>query len=154
MRYRLEMHEQFNTPRSAEQAFSYIVDFSKIDEWDHTISDAAKVSDGDIGLGSQFELTFSMGGRKTPISYQITKFEPSHTAVLTGVSDRFTAIDTVNIEQNNHGCKVSWQAEINFSGLTALLMPLMANKVKAVGAKTIRDLNKKLDQMAASDSAA
>ena len=148
MRYRLEMHEQFNTRLPAEQAFNYIVDFSKIDQWDHTISEAKKISDGDIGLGTQFDLTFSMGSRKTPISYQLTKYKPNQSAVLTGVSDRFTAIDTVNIEQNENGCKVSWQAEINFSGLTALLMPLMAKKVKAVGAKTIRDLNKKLDQMA------
>lgn len=153
MRYRLEMHEQFDTPLSAEKAFNYIVDFAKIDQWDHTISDAKKVSDGNIGLGTQFDLTFSMGGRKTPISYQITKYEPSQSAVLTGVSDRFTAIDTVNIKQNDDGCAVSWQAEINFSGLTALLMPLVAKKVKAVGAKTIRGLNRKLDQMAASDSA-
>ncbi len=151
MKYRLEMHEQFHTPLSAEHAFNYIVDFSKIDQWDHTISDAKKISHGDIGLGTQFDLRFSMGSRETPISYQITKYEPSQSAVLTGVSDRFTAIDTINIEENSDGCKVSWQAEISFSGLTALVMPLLANKVKAVGAKTIRDLNKKLDQMAASD---
>lgn len=152
MKYRLEMHEQFNTPLCAEEAFNYIVDFSKIDQWDHTISDAKQVSDGDIGLGTQFDLAFSMGGRKTPISYQITKYEPYQSAVLSGVSDRFSAIDTINIEQNNDGCKVTWRAEITFSGLTALLMPLMAKKVKAVGAKTIRDLNKKLDQMVSQKS--
>ncbi len=154
MRYRLEMHEQFNTTLSAKQAFNYIVDFSRIHQWDHTISDAKKVGDDDIGLGTQFDITFSMGGRKTPINYQITKYEPSHSAVLTGVSDRFTAIDTIKINKNEQGCKVSWQAEINFSGLTALLMPLLARKVRAVGAKTIRDLNKKLDQLSDSDSSA
>jgi len=151
MKYRLEMHEHFATPLSAERAFAYTVDFSNITEWDHTITEANQVSEGHVGLGSQFDLHFSMGARHTPISYQITEYKPNESAVLTGISKRFSAIDTVTIEPDGNGCKVTWHAELNFSGLSALLMPLMAKKVKAVGAKTIRGLNKKLDQLAASN---
>jgi hypothetical protein len=54
MSYKIEMREEFDTRRDLKNVFDYIVDFSRIDEWDHTILSAEKVSDGAIGLGSRF----------------------------------------------------------------------------------------------------
>jgi hypothetical protein len=145
MSYTLEMHEVFSTSQSAQQAFDYIVDFSHIDEWDHTIVNAKKIGDKNIGLGSRFDLVFSMGLRKSPIAYEITEFSSPNNAELTGISKSFTAIDTVNIEPLEHGCRVNWHAKIVFTGLSAFIVPLLASKIKAGGAQTIRDLNIVLD---------
>ena len=140
MTYKLEMLEEFDSKRSLEDAFSYIVDFSRIDEWDHTIVSAKKVSDGAVGLGSKFDLVFSMGPRKTPISYEITEFDFPNRAVLTGTSDNFTAVDTVTLKKTAKGCHVDWQAELEFTGVSAKIVPLLEKKIKSGGAKTIRDL--------------
>lgn len=144
MTYSLEMHEQFDTNRSSEEAFDYIVDFSRIDEWDHTIVSAEKVSDGKIGLGTRFDLVFSMGLRKSEISYQITEFDYPNRAVLAGTSDSFVAIDTVTLTETANGCRVDWHAELEFTGMSAKVVPLLANKIKQNGAKTIRDLEQAL----------
>jgi dehydrogenase/reductase SDR family protein 12 len=144
MSYKLEMREEFDTHREVREVFDYIVDFSRIDEWDHTILSAEKVSDGAIGLGSRFDLVFSMGPRKTPISYEITKFEFPNKAVLTGTSQNFTAVDTVTLTKSNDGCHVVWQAELEFTGVSAKIIPLIEKKVKAGGAKTIHDLERAL----------
>ncbi|NND82079.1 MAG: SDR family NAD(P)-dependent oxidoreductase [Gammaproteobacteria bacterium] len=140
MTYKLEMLEQFDAPRSLDDAFDYIVDFSRIDEWDHTIVSAKKVSDGAIGLGTRFDVVFSMGPRKTPIAYEITEFDYPNRAVLTGTSDNFTAVDTVTLSKTAQGCHVNWHAELEFKGTAAKLVPLLEKKIKAGGAKTIRDL--------------
>jgi NAD(P)-dependent dehydrogenase (short-subunit alcohol dehydrogenase family) len=145
MTYILTMHEQFTTTRAPEEAFDYIVDFSKIHEWDHTIVESKKVTDGLIGLGSGFDLLYKMGLRKLPISYQITEFTPSTHAVLVGESDNFTAIDTVSISATEGGCHVDWHAEITFRGLSAKIIPLIQKKVKSAGMQTIRDLKTALD---------
>lgn len=145
MTYKLAMHEQFTTSRSPEDAFDYIVDFSKIQQWDHTIIDSKKVTDGSIGMGSRFDLIYKMGLRKLPISYEITEFTVAQKAVLTGESDNFTAVDTVSITPNENGCTVDWHAEINFRGLSAKIVPLIEKRVKTAGAQTIRDLKTALD---------
>ena len=144
MTYKLEMLEEFDTVRSIEDAFDYIVDFSRIDEWDHTILSAKKVSDGAISLGSRFELVFSMGLHKVPISYEITEFEFPYRAVLTGTSKSFVAVDTVSLKKTTNGCHLDWRAELEFSGTSAKLLPLLENKIKAGGAQTIRGLERAL----------
>ncbi|NNC99641.1 MAG: SDR family NAD(P)-dependent oxidoreductase, partial [Gammaproteobacteria bacterium] len=145
MTYKLEMLEEFDTRRSMEEAFDYIVDFSRIDEWDHTILSAEKVSDGAIGLGSRFDLVFSMGPRKIPISYEITEFEYPQRAVLTGTSANFVAVDTVSLRNTSDGSHLDWRAELEFTGLSAKIIPLLEKKIKVGGAQTIRDLKTALE---------
>lgn len=140
MSYQLEMQEQFDCHRNPEDVFNYIVDFSRISEWDHTIVESKKTSKGAIGLDTKFDLVFSMGLRKLPIAYEITEFSPPNKAVLTGTSDNFIAVDTVIIEETGQGCHVTWQADLSFTGVSAKIVPLIENKVKRNGAKTIKDL--------------
>ena len=145
MTYTITMHEQFNVARTPEHAFDYIVDFSRIQEWDHTITRSEKVTDGLVGLGSCFDLIFSMGLRKLPISYEITEFTPHSRAVLVGKSDTFTAVDTVTVSADDEGCHVDWHAEITFRGASAKIAPWIKKRVIATGAKTIRGLKDALD---------
>jgi len=147
MKYTLQMHEVFSTSLTAKEAFDYIVDFSHIDQWDHTIISSEQVGDSQIGHGTCFELVFAMGKRKSPISYEITEFNSPKRAVLTGTSKSFTATDTVNISEGEKGCNVDWHAKIVFTGLSAFIVPLIAKKIKTSGTKTIRDLNTVLDAM-------
>lgn len=148
MPYSISMHEQFNTARTPEQAFEYIVDFSRISEWDHTIIHSKKVSNGNVGLNTIFNLTYKMGLRTLAIVYEITEFEKSeesYKATLVGKSNNFTAVDTVTVSKSEIGCHVDWQADIEFKGLSEKVVPLIEKKIKAAGAKTISDLKVALD---------
>jgi len=140
MAYTLEMSERFFSPRSPEHVFDYITDFSRIDEWDHTITSAKKISDGPIAQGTRFALLYAMGLRKIPIEYEISKFQPSKHAVLLGTSRNFTATDTVRIEALKGGCEVEWSASIEFTGAAAKIIPLIEKKVIKAGIQTIKDL--------------
>jgi len=152
MSYLLEMHEQFDCSRSPKSAFNYIVDFSRIDEWDHTVVSAKKSTDGEIAEGSEFDLVLSSGLRKIPIHYTVTEFNSPTHAVLTGKAQHFTAIDTVTIKDTPNGCHVDWHARIEFSGFAAKVIPMLEKKVVAVGRKTIRDLKTALDDNFAAPS--
>lgn len=145
MSYTIEITEQFHTRRSAEDVFEYITDFSRIAEWDHSIINSKKITDGAISLGAQFDLMFSMGPRKSQIVYEITEFHYPSRAVLTGTSDNFVAVDTLTIEDAENGCDVIWHAEIKFSGPTVKIVKLLENKIKAGAIQTIRDLETALD---------
>lgn len=140
MSYSLEMREQFDSHRLINDVFDYVVDFSRISQWDHTIVSAKKISDGKIGLGSKFELVLAMGPRRVPINYEITRFDYPHKAELTGVSDNFSAVDTVMFTETESGCHLDWHAELNFTGIAAKTVPLLKKKIVAGGVQTIRDL--------------
>jgi len=86
-----------------------------------------------------------MGLRKLPITYEIIEFNPPNRAVLRGISENFTAIDTVIIKETEKGCNITWQAELNFTGISAKIVPLIENKIKENGIQTIEDLAKALD---------
>lgn len=134
------MRETFHSERSAAEIFDYIVDFSRITEWDHTIVSARKTTPGSVGLASRFDLVYSMGLRKSEISYEIQEFSPPSKAVLVGKSNSFTAIDTVTIAEEKSGCEVTWNADIEFTGAAAMLVPLIEKRVVAAGIQTIRNL--------------
>lgn len=146
MKYKIQMLEQFDSPAAIEDAFDYIVDFSKIHEWDHTVLSSKKTSPGELSLGTKFDLVLSMGKRSVPLAYEITEFDYPNKAVLSGTSANFTAIDTVTLRKTGEGCHVVWQADIEFSGITALLVRFMQKKIKADGAQTIRDLATTLEK--------
>ena len=140
MTHALEMHEQFDSSRRSEDIFSYIADFARIDEWDHTIISAEKTSDGLIGVGTKFDLMYKSGLRSVPIQYTVTEFVPSKKLVMTGEAASFTAIDTVNITDTATGCHVNWHAGLEFRGSAAKVVRLIEGRVKKAGAQTIKDL--------------
>ena len=145
MPHTIEIKEQFHTRRSAEDVYEYITDFSRITEWDHSIISSEKISDGAISVGSQFDLMFAMGPRKSQIVYEITEFHYPSRAVLIGTSDNFVAVDTLSIEDKGSGCDVTWETKINFTGSSAKIVKLMESKIKAGAIKTIHDLAIALD---------
>jgi dehydrogenase/reductase SDR family protein 12 len=145
MSHTIEIEEQFHTRRSAEDVFEYITDFSRITEWDPSIISSKKISDGAISIGTQFDLVFAMGPRKSQIVYEITEFHYPNRAVLVGTSDNFVALDTLAIEPKENGCVVTWHAKIDFTGSSAKIIKLLESKIKAGAIKTIRDLERALD---------
>lgn len=156
MTHILEMHEQFDAPRPSEDVFNYIADFSRINEWDHTIVSAQKTSAGALGVGSQFDLVYKRGLRRVPICYTITEFTPNQKLVMTGVAKTFTAVDTINItetptanitktptaiaHQPVNSCHVDWHTKIEFSGAAATVVRVLEKSIKKAGAQTIQSL--------------
>ncbi len=145
MSHTIEMHEEFRCSRSPIDVFTYITDFSRIDEWDQTISSAQKRSPGAITLGTQFSLIYTLGPKRIPIEYEITRFEPNHSAVLVGKAKNFTATDTIQITPMEQGCHVSWQAVVQFTGASSSFVPLVKKKIITSGRQTIRNLANALE---------
>ncbi len=145
-KYILEMQETFEVERSAEDCFRYITDFSIIKEWDHTVIDSKKTNDGKIGLGTTFDVTLKTGLSKSLMKYEITDYEFPKRAILVGKASSFTAVDTVTIEPiNNNVTKVTWAAEITFTGISAKIIPTFENSIKKNGIKTIEGLKEALE---------
>ena len=145
MTYNFKMVEEFETARPAEEVFDYIVDFSRIAEWDPTVHQSNKVSDGPIGKGTEFEVLYSLGLRTIPIAYTIDSYQPNHSAVLVGKAKGFTATDSVIVETTENGAYVKWQAEISITGPAAITAPLLRSYIEKMGRRSIESLRNALD---------
>ena len=144
-RFNLGMEETFQVNRRPEECFDYITDFSLLQDWDHTVVASEKISYGKIGVGSQFNVWLSMGGRKILMDYKITEFEYPGRAILIGKADNFTAVDTVTVKESDSGCVITWEAKITFKGLSARLVPIFKKQVENSGRKTIEGLKMALE---------
>ena len=116
-------------------AFAYMADFSNAHFWDPSVSQAARVSDGPIGLGSAFAVVARFAGKDVPLTYTIVAYEPPAKVVLEARSG-FASRDTITVEEApGGGSLVHYDALLAFNGLARLADPLMQLVFNRVGAK-------------------
>ncbi len=89
--------EVIEVPRSVEEAFAYVADFTTVAEWDPGIHSARRVS-GDGGIGSVYEVQAEFRGKTMPFTYTVTAYEADRRIVLDGVGEKATSLDTIVFE--------------------------------------------------------
>ena len=75
-------HATVETRRDANDAFTYLADFSSTAEWDPGVVEAERLTEGPITVGATFRVVTSFLGRRIPLDYEITTLEPGRRVVL------------------------------------------------------------------------
>lgn len=119
----------------AVEAFAYMADFAHARLWDPSVSEAARVDKGPVGVGSGFDLVARFAWRDVPLRYTIVSYEPSHQVVLEAHRPGFVSRDTITVEPAEHGSNVHYDAVLAFSGIGRLFDPLMQRIFNHVGAQ-------------------
>ena len=88
-------------PRPTEEVFTYLADFTNTAEWDPGVAEATKTSDGPVGFRSTFDLVTIFRGRRVPVTYEVTVYEPARRVVLVGRNKNFTGIDSDDEQPEN-----------------------------------------------------
>ena len=110
---------------SAVEAFAYMADFSNALQWDPSVAEASRTSDGPVGNGSTFDLVALFGGRKLPMAYAIVSYEEAQLVVLEARQPSFTSRDTITVASAGDGSTVHYDALLEFKGPGRLLDPIM-----------------------------
>jgi hypothetical protein len=111
---------------SVARAFGYMSDFSNAQFWDPSIRVARRISDGDVTVGSLFELTVRFAGRDKVLRYQVTEFVPDQRVVFSSTTGALLSRDALTFERRPDGCEMTYHAELRFSGAAAIANPLLA----------------------------
>ena len=72
----IQLREQFIVARPLADVFYYLADFSTIGEWDASVISAKEVSEGAIAQGTRFDLVLRSAGRRVPMAYTLTSYQP------------------------------------------------------------------------------
>jgi len=131
-------------PRPSEEVFTYLADFSNTAEWDPGVADAMKTSEGPVGFRSTFDLVTLFRGRRVPVTYEVTVYEPSRRVVLVGRNKNFTGIDDIGVVPEGAGSRVSWNAEFQMQGPARLLQPFLGGVFEKLSTEAMEGLEKTL----------
>ena len=115
---------------SADEAFSYMADFSHAREWDPSVAEAKR--EGDVGPDATFDLVVRFGGRKLPMRYETTAFDAAtRRVVLQADNPRFVSRDTITVAAADGGSSVHYDAALDLRGagkVFDLVLQLLFNR--------------------------
>ncbi len=115
-----------DSPRPIEDVFAYLSDFSTTQSWDPGVAEAWRLDDGLIGEGSRFEVIADFMGRKTPLVYGITAFDPPHAVTLRGENATVVSLDTITFAATDAGgTQVTYDADLVLKGPLRLADPVL-----------------------------
>ena len=140
--------EPLHVPVPVETAFDHVADFTTTAGWDPGITEARRLDDGPIGLGSRFEVRLRLGLATVPLVYEISAYERPPRVVLTTRGLAYRGEDDVRFESTAEGTKVTWNALFALRGPGLLLDPVLGVGFRRTAAKAVAGLERSLAALA------
>jgi hypothetical protein len=128
-RYRVSI----DSTRSAADAFAYLAAFDNIRDWDPSVATARRLDEGDLRLGSAFEVVVRMKKRELPLRYEVVRLEPGRVVAVEAPSRWFRSYDVITVEPKGDGSVVSYDALLELKGLARLAGPFMGSAFRKIG---------------------
>ena len=113
------------------EAFAYMADFANARVWDPSVSEAHRVGDAPIGIGSTFDLVARFGGRDVALRYAIVEYDAPRRIVLEAQRPGFVSRDTVTVESAGSGSVVGYDATLAFTGIGRLFDAVMQRHLQS-----------------------
>lgn len=136
--------EVIEVPRSIEESFAYVADFTTVAEWDPGIHESRKVS-GDGGVGTVYDVQAEFRGKTMPFTYTVTEFEENRRIVLDGVGEKATSVDTIAFEASEGGgTRITYTADFKLKGVLRVAEPFLGGTFKTLARKALEGLEAKL----------
>ena len=117
------------------EAFAYLADFANARFGDPSVSEARRVGEAPIGIGSVFDLVARFGRRDVPLRDEIVEYDSPRLVGLEAKRPGFTSRDVITVEPVGSGSIVHYDATLAFSGLGRLFDPAMQQIFNQVGAR-------------------
>jgi hypothetical protein len=129
----IRLVETATTSFTHEVAFKHVGDFGNIGNWDPGVTTATKVTEGEPGVGTAYDLVLSYAGRELEMRYVITEYDPGRKIVLEGTGARVHAIDVFEFEDHPGGTQVTYTADLSLTGFARFFEPLMKGRFAKIG---------------------
>jgi hypothetical protein len=139
-------HTTIHSRRSIQEAFDYLAEFSSAVEWDPSVIEAKRLTDGPIGPGSKFRIVATFLGRRIPLDYQVTEYEPCRRVVLTADSAMIRSVDQITFTVTSSGTDVTYDANLQARGALRLAGPLLSLVFGHIGNRARGGLRRELNR--------
>jgi Polyketide cyclase / dehydrase and lipid transport len=135
-----------SVPSSAQasETFAYLAAFDNIRDWDPSVVSARRLDEGEVRLGSTFEVVVRMRRSELPLRYEVVRFEPGTLIALEAHARWFRSYDVISVSAAGDGSVASYDALLELKGLARLAAPLMGRAFEKLGDAAADGLRREL----------
>jgi dehydrogenase/reductase SDR family protein 12 len=138
----ITLDKTIEVTRKLHEAFAYVSEFSRIEQWDPAVAKASKLSSGKPDVGSRYQIDMKAG---FTLYYEIIEFEANQRLLMTVDSKLFTAVEEIIFTHTDIGTKVRYIANFNFPAPLAMISKLNPAVMDWVGNTALEGLRKALE---------
>lgn len=129
-----------DTPRSPEEAFAYLSDFTNAAEWDPGTVQSERLGEGPLGEGAEFRLRAAFLGRKSTLTYRIIEYQPPRAVTFRGENATVVSLDRITFKPSDGGTRITYDADLTLKGALKVAGPLLALAFKRIGDQALDGL--------------
>jgi Polyketide cyclase / dehydrase and lipid transport len=135
-----------SVPSSAppSETFAYLATFDNIRDWDPSVVSARRLDEGEVRLGSAFEVVVRMRRSELPLHYEVVRLEPGTLIALEAHARWFRSYDVIAVSAAGEGSVASYDALLELKGLARLAAPLMGRAFEKLGDAAADGLRREL----------
>lgn len=138
----ITLDKTIKVTRKLHEAFAYVSEFSRIEQWDPAVAKALKLSNGKPAVGSRYQIDMKAG---LTLYYEIIEFEANKRLLMTVNSKLFTALEEIIFTTTDIGTKVRYIANFDFPKPVAILSRFNPAVMDWVGNSALEGLRKALE---------
>ena len=138
----LTLDETIEVQRPLHEAFAYVSEFSRIEEWDPAVANGIKLTDGAPGVGSEYRIEMRAG---FSLHYRVVEFEPDARMLMTVDSRFFTAREEIRFAATTAGTRIRYIAEFDFPLPIAAINRVYPAAMQRIGRNAMNGLNEALE---------
>jgi NAD(P)-dependent dehydrogenase (short-subunit alcohol dehydrogenase family) len=138
----IKLDETIEVRRPLHEVFAYISEFSRIEEWDPAVARGVRITDGALGVGSQFRIDMKAG---FSLRYTVVEWEPDRRLLMTVDSKPFKAREEIFFNRTADGTRVRYVATFDFIEPLARLAKAFPGVMDRVGKSAMAGMKRALE---------
>jgi carbon monoxide dehydrogenase subunit G len=127
-----DIERTVTTTASPQVVWDYLSDFRNTEEWDPPTRSTTR-EQGDGSVGTVYRNISSILGNDVEIEYTVVERKAPHRIQLRGTTSAMEMLDTITVEPDGEGSKVTYHAEFSPQGAAKLTHPLLPLGLKKLG---------------------
>ena len=138
----IQLDETIVVQRPLHEVFAYISEFSRIEEWDPAVARGRRLTEGPLGVGSQFRIDMKAG---FSLRYTVIEWEQDRRLLMTVDSRPFTAREEIFFTRTDSGTQVRYVATFEFVAPLACLLKTFPGVMDRVGKSAMAGMQRALE---------
>jgi NAD(P)-dependent dehydrogenase (short-subunit alcohol dehydrogenase family) len=138
----IQLDETIEVQRPVGEVFAYISEFSRIDEWDPAVARGVRLTEGALGVGSEFRIDMKAG---FSLHYSVVEWEPGRRLLMSVDSKIFTAREEIFFKRTAVGTRVRYLATFDFVAPLARLARTFPGVMDRVGKGAMAGMKRALE---------
>ena len=134
------------SPRSPEDAFSYMAELRNFAEWDPGVRAAEQIRGDGPGPDATYDVTVdAAAGSALTLRYETIEYDAPRSITVKASSRLFTSLDRIDVEPDGDGSLVRYDAELTLNGPLGLFDRFLGGTFRKIGDRANRGLIQALD---------